>query len=370
MNPVQHDRPPRPWGAFALAAFALIYLATFYASSAAQAGTAGAGPVAGGLLTQWVGGDWSRFGILDRGPLLLTAAGILFTAYCRRPADARRPRRRPRIAPAGDRRLLRRRRPESALALDACRRPGRRTAPALGAARAGGGGDCGLGGRSGVAAVRRARNRCVDVRETASAGRTRQEEVTSPFAQGGMSRWLWPAVPFAVLIVLGGMVPPWEFDVREYHLQVPKEWFRAGRVDFMPHNVYGNMPLGAEMHALAAMAAAGGDDAWWPGAIAGKTIIACFAPLTALAPGGGRSAVVLRHGGRDRRGRVSGHPLDRTRLNGRADRRRRGLLPVHGRLRSVALGGRRRASPSAAAPVRLSGGGGRGLQVSRRLCSS
>ncbi|MCU0874308.1 MAG: hypothetical protein MUE50_18385, partial [Pirellulaceae bacterium] len=81
---------------------------------------------------------------------------------------------------------------------------------------------------------------------------------------------LWLGLPFLLLILLGTMLPPWDFDVREYHLQVPKEWYQAGRIGFLPHNVYGNMPLGAEMHA------------WWWGALAGKMVIAGFAPLTAL----------------------------------------------------------------------------------------
>ena len=93
-------------------------------------------------------------------------------------------------------------------------------------------------------------------------------------------RWLWTTAPFITLIVLGGMLPPWDFDVREYHLQVPKEWYQQGSVSFLPHNIYGNMPLGAEMHALAAMVATGD---WWQGALIGKTVIACFAPLTAAA---------------------------------------------------------------------------------------
>ncbi len=91
--------------------------------------------------------------------------------------------------------------------------------------------------------------------------------------------WLWLAAPFVVVILLGGMLPPIEFDVREYHLQVPKEFFQQGHVGFLPHNVYGNMPMGTEMLSLLAMVVAGD---WWWGALAGKTLIAAFAPLTAL----------------------------------------------------------------------------------------
>ncbi len=90
-------------------------------------------------------------------------------------------------------------------------------------------------------------------------------------------------VPFAAIIVLGGMLPPFEFDVLEYHLQVPKEWFQQGYVGFLPHNVYGNMPLGAEMHALLAMVFMPQERPWWWGALAGKTVMACYPLLTALA---------------------------------------------------------------------------------------
>ncbi len=93
------------------------------------------------------------------------------------------------------------------------------------------------------------------------------------------SRWLWVGGVFAVLILLGGLLPPNEFDVREYHLQAPKEFYQAGRVEFLPHNVYGNMAMGAEMHALLGMVLLGD---WWMGALVGKAILALCAPLTAL----------------------------------------------------------------------------------------
>ncbi len=92
--------------------------------------------------------------------------------------------------------------------------------------------------------------------------------------------WLWLAAPFAIVIVLGGMLPPVDFDVREYHLQAPKEFFLKGRIALLPHNAYGNMALGSEMLTLLAMIVR---DDWWSGALVGKTIGALFAPLTALA---------------------------------------------------------------------------------------
>ena len=93
-------------------------------------------------------------------------------------------------------------------------------------------------------------------------------------------RLLWLAVPFVLVILLAGMLPPLDFDVCEYHLQAPKEFFQQGQITFLPHNVYANMAMGTEMLSLLAMVAAGD---WWLGALAGKTVIAMFAPLTAMA---------------------------------------------------------------------------------------
>ncbi|MDX1946599.1 MAG: glycosyltransferase family 39 protein [Pirellulaceae bacterium] len=87
----------------------------------------------------------------------------------------------------------------------------------------------------------------------------------------------------ALVILLGSLLPPWEFDVREYHLQVPKEWLQSGQIEFLPHNIYGNMPLGGEMHALLAMALMPGEQGWFHGALAGKVVLASYASLTALA---------------------------------------------------------------------------------------
>ena len=84
-------------------------------------------------------------------------------------------------------------------------------------------------------------------------------------------------LPFALMILLGGMLPPIDFDVREYHLQAPKEFYQQGRIGFLPHNVYANMPLGTEMLSLLGMVVSGD---WWLGALAGKTLIASYAILT------------------------------------------------------------------------------------------
>lgn len=98
------------------------------------------------------------------------------------------------------------------------------------------------------------------------------------------SSWLWwlvVAAPFVMALFFGSMLPPWDYDVREYHLQAPKEWFQNGRVGFLPHNIYANMPLGSELLSVWGMALVGGKDGWWWGAIAGKTIMACYAIIAA-----------------------------------------------------------------------------------------
>lgn len=85
--------------------------------------------------------------------------------------------------------------------------------------------------------------------------------------------WLIWVGTLGVLILLQGVLPPTDFDVREYHLQAPKEFHLAGGIGFIPHNVYANMPLGTEMHALAAMTLSGDVRT---GALAGKTVTAFY----------------------------------------------------------------------------------------------
>lgn len=129
-------------------------------------------------------------------------------------------------------------------------------------------------------------------------GKLRDEPGTSvlPFLSDGNrttpSKWLlaitWSLRIYVGLcsaaIILGAMLPPIDFDVREYHLQVPKEWNELGGITFLPHNVYGNMPLGAEIHSLAAtQLMPPGERPWWWGALAGKLLMASYGPLTALA---------------------------------------------------------------------------------------
>lgn len=123
----------------------------------------------------------------------------------------------------------------------------------------------------------------------ASTGR----DSASGETQSGSLALLLPTglfVVFATLLILRSIVPPSEFDVREYHLQAPKEWWAAGKIDFMPHNIYANMPMAAEIHTVAAMKVwrifADNRDAWWWGMLSGKVVIASFLVWMAILVGG------------------------------------------------------------------------------------
>jgi hypothetical protein len=85
--------------------------------------------------------------------------------------------------------------------------------------------------------------------------------------------------PFVLVMILGSMLPTIDFDVLEYHLQGPKEYYQAGRIGFLPHNVYTSMPFGVEMLHLAAMEVMAD---WWWGGLAGQLLVALFAPAAAV----------------------------------------------------------------------------------------
>lgn len=78
--------------------------------------------------------------------------------------------------------------------------------------------------------------------------------------------WLWALfLPAAAMALAAATIPPgmsWieegnGYDVLEYHLAAPREYLEAGRIQFLPHNVYSNMPLGVEMLYLLTMQLAG-----------------------------------------------------------------------------------------------------------------
>lgn len=93
--------------------------------------------------------------------------------------------------------------------------------------------------------------------------------------------WLFALLiaPFVVVTLLGSMLPATDFDVLEYHLQGPKEYYQAGRIQFLPHNVYTNMPFDVEMLHLLGMSVMAD---WWWGALAGQLLVGLFSLATAV----------------------------------------------------------------------------------------
>src|SRR5213078_1298611 len=63
------------------------------------------------------------------------------------------------------------------------------------------------------------------------------------------------------LSIVAALVPPgvmWGdephgYDVVEYHLQLPREWYELHRIVPLHHNVFSYFPLATEMHYLLAM---------------------------------------------------------------------------------------------------------------------
>lgn len=118
----------------------------------------------------------------------------------------------------------------------------------------------------------------------AGAWTCRRRVPAEDFSSPAPRRLAWGAVavcsPFLLAMLLGSMLPSTDFDVKEYHLQGPKEHYLAGRIQFLPHNVYTSFPFLSEMLSLSAMVLRAD---WERGALAGKAVLMCFAPLTAVA---------------------------------------------------------------------------------------
>lgn len=107
-----------------------------------------------------------------------------------------------------------------------------------------------------------------------------ESEIRNPKSR--LSLWLILAslVPFLLAMLLGALLPSIDFDVNEYHFEGPKEFYQAGRISFLPHNVYTSFPFCTEMLTLLAMVLRGD---WYRGALAGKCVLMVFGPLTGLA---------------------------------------------------------------------------------------
>ncbi len=77
---------------------------------------------------------------------------------------------------------------------------------------------------------------------------------------GGALVW-WLVAAAAGILLAGATLPPGylgratadSYDILEYHLQLPREYFQAGRVSTLDHNIYSHYPLSSEMLFLLAM---------------------------------------------------------------------------------------------------------------------
>jgi hypothetical protein len=103
--------------------------------------------------------------------------------------------------------------------------------------------------------------------------------------------WLAAAAFAAVagVVILAAFFPPgllWGdepngYDVVEYHLQVPREWYEAGRIVPLHHNVFSYFPFNVEMQYLLAMDLHGGFWGPWAGMYLAQLMHAAMCGLAA-----------------------------------------------------------------------------------------
>ncbi len=92
-----------------------------------------------------------------------------------------------------------------------------------------------------------------------------------------------------LLLMPGAMYPPLDYDVLEYHLQLPREYIDLGRIAFLPHNAFSGFPQATEILSYAAMLLGGGSPADPEGVAAmhglwmAKLLHFAFLPLLLLA---------------------------------------------------------------------------------------
>jgi hypothetical protein len=140
---------------------------------------------------------------------------------------------------------------------------------------------------------------------SASYSRAKNWNAAEWFGEAANWGWLWIA-PGAVagVVALGACFPPgilWGdepngYDVVEYHLQVPREWYEAGRITALHHNVFSYFPFNVGMHYLLAMYLHGGFWGPWAGMYLAQMMHVGFCAATIWAvyalAGGGRKGVV------------------------------------------------------------------------------
>ena len=111
---------------------------------------------------------------------------------------------------------------------------------------------------------------------------------------GRLRKYLQPRfIPQATLVlfcsfyIFAATQPIFEYDALEYHIQGAREIYETGKITFVPHNVYANMPLGIEQYYVVGFNLArdlgyDGQNILRIGSLIGKTIISSLALLTAL----------------------------------------------------------------------------------------
>jgi hypothetical protein len=105
--------------------------------------------------------------------------------------------------------------------------------------------------------------------------------------------WLWiiPVIAFAMVCVSASILPgvlwkpfdPAPYDVTSYHLQVPREWYEAGRIVPLHHNMFSYFPFNVEMQFLLLMHVMGGP---WVAMYACQYVCAGYYLLFVLAVAG------------------------------------------------------------------------------------
>ncbi len=109
--------------------------------------------------------------------------------------------------------------------------------------------------------------------------------------------WVWvlPAVSLTMAGVAASVWPavlwrdsgdPHPYDVMSYHLQVPREWYEAGRIGPLGHNMFSYFPMNAEVQSLLLMHAAGGPRGPWAAMYAAQFVSVGYTLLMVLAVAG------------------------------------------------------------------------------------
>ena len=112
---------------------------------------------------------------------------------------------------------------------------------------------------------------------------------------GAMWVWSIPAVSLTITVVAATIWPgvlwrdagdPHPYDVTSYHLEVPREWYEAGRIVPLSHNMFSYFPMNAEAQSLLLMHAAGGPRGPWTAMYAAQFVSVGYTFLMLLAVAG------------------------------------------------------------------------------------